>query len=144
MNKAFSLLKIHYSLCCFAVKWLMEDAKCAWLTVRVISTVRKRPRLKHGAPLIWDFWGRCQARTNILKKIWSSKRAAPIKHWHYRATKLRCKIYRPTVYLKSIILVECGNQILVTKICNTGRISYIWTNFIQNSSAQNHKRFTCY
>ncbi len=44
-------------------------------------------------------------------------------------------LYRP-IY---IIMVERGYKILVTKICNRGRISYISTNFIPNISALNRK-----
>ncbi len=46
------------------------------------------------------------------------------------------------IYKKS---TECGYQIVVTKICNEGRISYIeqsFSNFIPNISALNSKHFT--
>ncbi len=39
----------------------------------------------------------------------------------------------------NITLAECGYQILVTKICNAGMISYIVTNFISNICALNSK-----
>ncbi len=42
----------------------------------------------------------------------------------------------------TVISAYCGYQILVTKLCNGGRISYILTNFIPNISALNSKRFT--
>ncbi len=41
-----------------------------------------------------------------------------------------------------ILAAKCGYQILVTKICNGGRISYILTNFIPNITALNSKHFT--
>ncbi len=39
--------------------------------------------------------------------------------------------------LADMISAKCGYQILVTKICDGGRISYIITNFIPNISALN-------
>ncbi len=39
-------------------------------------------------------------------------------------------------------LTECCYLILVTKICNGGRISYILANFIPNISALNSKHLT--
>ncbi len=45
-------------------------------------------------------------------------------------------------YNRCTILTECGYEILVTKLCNGGRKSYIWTNFIPNISAMNSKQFT--
>ncbi len=41
-----------------------------------------------------------------------------------------------------IMTAELGFQILVTKICNGGRISYILTNFISNVSPNKSKHFT--
>ncbi len=38
---------------------------------------------------------------------------------------------------------ECVDQILVTKICDGGRMSDFWTNFISNIRALNRKHFTC-
>ncbi len=38
-----------------------------------------------------------------------------------------------------VIFAEFGYQILVIKICNGGRISYILKNFEQNISALNNK-----
>ncbi len=46
------------------------------------------------------------------------------------------------IQISKIISAECGYQILVTKICNEGRISYILTNFIPNISAMNIRHFT--
>ncbi len=43
-----------------------------------------------------------------------------------------------------IIMDECGHQILVTKICNRGRICEILTNFIPNMSALNSKHLIHY
>ncbi len=45
-------------------------------------------------------------------------------------------------YYLEIILVECVYQTPVTIICNGGKISYILTNFILNTSALNSKHFT--
>ncbi len=41
-----------------------------------------------------------------------------------------------------IILPECGYQMLVTKMCNGGWISYILKSFISDISALNSKYFT--
>ncbi len=41
-----------------------------------------------------------------------------------------------------IISAECGYQILLTKICDGGGISYILKNFIPNISALNRKHST--
>ncbi len=45
------------------------------------------------------------------------------------------------IYIKIYIYVSarCGSQILVTNICDGGRISYILTNLIPNISALNSK-----
>ncbi len=45
-----------------------------------------------------------------------------------------CDIRYIAQYYKYNISAECGYQILVTKICNGGKISYILRNFIPNIS----------
>ncbi len=45
-------------------------------------------------------------------------------------------------YYMYIIATECGYQILMTKICNGGRVSYILTNLVLDINAVNGKHLT--
>ncbi len=71
---------------------------------------------------IWNFGGRCQYQLLGVKKF----RYLINIGW----------------YCTYVISTECGYQVLVTKTCYGGRISYVLTNIILNFSALRSKHFT--